>query len=608
MGEKDSGSRPERSSPRFIISGSSSQAMLPAAVYLLLAVLFSSCFFSWGSLGSHSIQGGDPALNAWILQRVSHNLLNNPLDILDGNAYHPREHSLTAWDHMTSLAILNLPFHLLSESPWTGYNILIFLAYFISALGGYRLAMTLTGDRRASFWAGIFWGFMFYRAHHFSHLQILSFQWMPYCAEALISFLKTDRNRHLYRLVLFTLLQSLVGWYLAVINGFALLIVLLFSLGKKHFNWSTIARGIAAVLVVGLIMLPFILAYSGQKDTFGGSKALAQTAQSGEQILPMDYLHPPRATLAGKLFPSGRYSVWGENTLFIGLIPVLLALLGLLLPALSRARKDGSSPGLRMSFLAAALISIGGIFSLGYNSLRLGISLPWSWLTELVPYLGFMRATPRFSLLVYLGILILSSFGMVFLVKRISSPIKKSMLAGGLSLLFLLEVFPFYLPVDTGRTFEYRAVDKEIDRISIEEGRKLTAIYLLPTITQEYRKKALREGGPDPRRVERDSILPRVRLTPHLMLGTTLHWTKLLNGISFLGAPTPHYLGIVNLFPDERAVALLRLYEVDLVIFSAVPGLLNQEELQEMLKKANTLGKVIPVPDGNYILRMNRSL
>ena len=202
-----------QSSPQRFLS-----ARIHILVYLFLSVLFCSSVFNWTNLGSHSIQGIDPSLNAWVLQRVTHNLLTDPLHPLDGNVYHPSRNSLTAWDHMTSLAVFNIPFQLMTKNPWVGYNLLIFLAYFISALGGYRLAFTLTGNRHCAFWAGLFWGFLFFRIHHFSHLQILSFQWMPFAVESLISWVKTEKNSHLFRLTLFTLLQSLVGWYLAVIK------------------------------------------------------------------------------------------------------------------------------------------------------------------------------------------------------------------------------------------------------------------------------------------------------------------------------------------------------------------------------------------------------
>ena len=65
-------------------------------IYLILSVLFCSCVFNWSNLGSHSIQGGDSALNAWILQRITHQLLTDPLHPLDGNAYYPEKNSMTA--------------------------------------------------------------------------------------------------------------------------------------------------------------------------------------------------------------------------------------------------------------------------------------------------------------------------------------------------------------------------------------------------------------------------------------------------------------------------------------------------------------------------------
>ena len=111
-------------------------AKIHILIYLVLSVLFCSCVFNWSNLGSHSIQGGDSALNAWVLQRITHQLVTDPLHPLDGNAYYPTKNSMTAWDHMTTLAVFNIPIQLLNNNPWIGYNLLIFLAYFISALGG----------------------------------------------------------------------------------------------------------------------------------------------------------------------------------------------------------------------------------------------------------------------------------------------------------------------------------------------------------------------------------------------------------------------------------------------------------------------------------------
>ena len=90
------------------------------------------------------------------------------------------------------------------------------------------------------------------------------------------------------------------------------------------------------------------------------------------------------------------------------------------------------------------------------------------------------------------------------------------------------------------------------------------------------------------------------------MLGSTLHWSRMLNGISFIGNPTSQYKCIANLFPDERALLLLRLYEVDLVILSELPQLITRPQLDHMLDAAKNLGEIIEVPGGKYILRIKK--
>ena len=50
-------------------------------------------------------------------------------------------------DHMLSLAVINAPLSMLSDSPWFGYNLLIFLAYYLSCVGGYWFMREVTGSQ-----------------------------------------------------------------------------------------------------------------------------------------------------------------------------------------------------------------------------------------------------------------------------------------------------------------------------------------------------------------------------------------------------------------------------------------------------------------------------
>ena len=101
---------------------------------------------------------GDPALNAWVLDWVTHALTKSPAAILDGNAFFPYPRSIALAEHMVSLAVINVFLSPFGSSPWFGYNVLIFLSYFVSAAGGFVLVREWTGSIRAGIWAGLFWG------------------------------------------------------------------------------------------------------------------------------------------------------------------------------------------------------------------------------------------------------------------------------------------------------------------------------------------------------------------------------------------------------------------------------------------------------------------
>jgi hypothetical protein len=96
---------------------------------------------------------------------------------------------------MFSLGMVNGIVRLFSDNPWVGYNLLIFVAYLLSSLGGYQLTEYITSSRWVGFWGGLFFGFLYYRIHHIGHLQILSFQWIPYSAYYWLRFLEKRDKR-----------------------------------------------------------------------------------------------------------------------------------------------------------------------------------------------------------------------------------------------------------------------------------------------------------------------------------------------------------------------------------------------------------------------------
>ena len=71
------------------------------AVFLGLSALFCSRAFLLTDLNSHAILTGDPALMNWQLQWVSRALYTDPLNLFNGNTFHPYPNVVALTDHMT---------------------------------------------------------------------------------------------------------------------------------------------------------------------------------------------------------------------------------------------------------------------------------------------------------------------------------------------------------------------------------------------------------------------------------------------------------------------------------------------------------------------------
>src|SRR5215471_8687484 len=147
-------------------------------------------FFPLAHPTSFAITEGDPALMCWTLQWVSRALVHDPGHLFAGNMFFPYHHAVLMSDSMLSLAVLNAPIRVFTANPWIGYNLLIVLAYYLSCVSGAWLARELTGSDVASVWAGVFWGFLFFRVHHIGHPQIFSYQAIPAVAAASLRFWK----------------------------------------------------------------------------------------------------------------------------------------------------------------------------------------------------------------------------------------------------------------------------------------------------------------------------------------------------------------------------------------------------------------------------------
>jgi hypothetical protein len=540
------------------------------ALYLGLSLLFASRFFPLTHPTSFAITEGDPAAMCWSLQWVSRALVHDPAHLFAGNTFFPYQHAVALSDSMLSLAVLNAPIRFFTNNPWVGYNVLLVLAYYLSCVSGAWLAWELTGSRTASVWAGVFWGFLFFRVHHFGHPQIFSFQAIPAVAAASLRFWKQPTARSALLVAVLFVAQALVSWYLAAATAVSLVVVALCQPWSTVFTrrntayYALIAAIVAAVLVP--VALPYRAAFAD--STLAERYALANSF--GDAVHLADYLTPPSPTLAGGLIADNRHIIWGENSLYIGYVALLLSIAGIA----SRANR-------RTVITGVALVIVGYVLSLGFVSPSLHMRLPLHYLARAVPAVAGLRATQRFSLVIYLGVLMLSACGFAWLVR--AWPRRYQVVACAVACaVFLLEVFPVTLPGNRDLPYEVSALDRAIAVYQRSRPAPLVVLHLpINYFVEPY---------------------PVSEAT--YMLDSTAHWANVLNGFSG-GVPAGFLerMTTLNALPDAHAVKVLFDLGVDVVAVHGIAA--KQTPLREFFDR-QPWASMVTFGTGEYIVIIDR--
>jgi hypothetical protein len=350
---------------------------------------------------------GDPLPQAWQIAWGGHALQHQPLDYWQANMYWPLDNTLAFSDALVGYA----PFGLIGEgfeAALVRYNLLFLMAYALAFAGAYLLARELGLGRAAGAVAGCAYAYAPWRLEQDGHMHVVSSGGIPLALFLLVRGYRRGSARTVLAGWLVACWQLALGFTLGLMFAYllaALGLLLLWHWRRRGLPARRVllVSGAGAALFLSLAVL-LALPYRAVKEEHPESERTAQTvaAFSGG---PEMFLAAPEPNLVwGPLTSDVREELdfIPEQTLFPGLLVVLLALLGL-------SPWSPFSKRMRVG-LGVGVVGL-AVLSLGFQSPAGGIPYPYRLLYELAPGWDAVRTPGRLNTLTSLGLALLAAAG-----------------------------------------------------------------------------------------------------------------------------------------------------------------------------------------------------
>lgn len=296
---------------------------------------------------------GDPLFNTWVLLWTGGQVLaflSGDAAALSrfwhGNIFHPEPLTVAYSEHLVPQMLQALPVLAATDNAVLAYNLLFLSTFVLAGLGTFLLVRELTGSTAAGLVAGLAFAFAPYRISQYSHLQVLSSQWMPFVLYGYRRYFVTGRRTPLAWGTVALVLQNLsCGYYLLFFTPFVALYVLyeMTVRGRLH-DLAEWRRWIVAGGLALLATLPFLTPYlEVRKSGDLGVRTLEEVVLFSADTRAFVTPAPSSRLWAGRL--PGLDRAEGEG--FPGLTIAALAALGALAAlaaGLRRARHDAGPP------------------------------------------------------------------------------------------------------------------------------------------------------------------------------------------------------------------------------------------------------------------------
>lgn len=368
----------------------------------------------------------DVFFNMWRLGWFAHALAKSPTHLLDGNIFYPEPRTLTYSDAMVVESLLAAPLLWAGVQPVVVHNVMLLGGIVLSAAGIFMLASTLTGSWAAGVTAGIVFAFVPYRFDHYMHLELQWTVWIPWTFWALHRVFETGAIRDAVLLGLFVTLQFMSSVYYGLFLGTLLVACGLFLLlgTRRGQVWTRLVALAVAGATAAALIIPYVIPYAQTRRTLGARPEeqvvmFSARPSSYRAATETNYLYGDRSARIGR----------GERRLFPGILPMLLAVVGLLLfPPTNQA----------LMYLIGLTIAFEMSFGLkGYV---------FSFLYEHVPGFDGLRAPARLGIFVSFFLAVLAAYGHAALAKLFGNRVRYP-LTVAIAAVLLLEYWVAPLPL-----------------------------------------------------------------------------------------------------------------------------------------------------------------
>lgn len=330
---------------------------------------------------------GDPMFNSWVLKWTGGQVLaflSGDWSALarywHGNIFYPEPLTTAYSEHLAPQMLQALPILATTDNVILAYNLLFLSTFVLSGLGAFLFVRQLTGHPLAAFVAGMAFAFAPYRLAQFSHLQVLSSQWMPFVLYGFRLHFDTGRRKPLIGGIAAFVAQNLsCGYYLLFFGPFAGLYVLYEMATRGQLgDWRVWRRWAVAGSVTLVATLPFLWPYLALRD------------HGDLGVRPLEEVASYSADTHAIVTASPSSWVWGDNLVgfpksegegFPGVsisVLGLVALIGAGVAARRRVKEAGITPPAVHRFVIGAavagwLLATAGVIDLFIDG---GVHLP----------------------------------------------------------------------------------------------------------------------------------------------------------------------------------------------------------------------------------------